>query len=65
MKTVTIIILNYSTAEVDIIHSVPAQRDYDIYISKTLNYNLKYINYMIVDRDEQITPNHFTPEDFC
>lgn len=65
MKTVTIIILNYSTAKVDIIHSVPVQRDYDIYISKTLNYNLKYINYMIVDGDEQITPNHFTPKDFC
>ena len=60
----TIIILNYASAEVDIIHNVPDQRDYDAYISGTLKYNLENIYYMVVNGCTQIIPNHFTPKDF-
>jgi len=64
MKTVTIIILDYSSADVDIIHAVPVQKDYDLYVSQTLDYDLNNIHYMVVDGDKQIIPNHFTPNDF-
>ena len=64
MKTVTIIILDYQSAEVDIIHSVPVQSDYDAYVSCVLNYDLDNIHYMVVRGDKEIIPNHFTPEDF-
>ena len=60
----TIIILNYVSAEVDIIHNVPEQKDYDTYISGTLKYNLENIHYMVVNGYTQIIPNHFNPEDF-
>ena len=59
----TIIILNYANAEVDIIHNVPKQKDYDEYVETTLNYNLDEISYMVVE-DKLIIPNHFNPEDF-
>lgn len=65
MKTVTIIILDYTSKEVDIIHSVPVQNDYDVYVSCNLNYDLDNIHYMVVAGDKPVTPNHFTPEDFC
>ena len=65
MKTVTIIILDYSSADVDIIHNVPIQNDYDVYVSTTLNYDLDNIHYMVVASDKPVTPNHFTPKDFC
>ena len=65
MKTVTIIILDYTSSEVDIIHSVPVQNDYNVYVSCTLNYDLDNIHYMVVAGDKQVAPNHFTPEDFC
>lgn len=60
----TIIILNYVSAEVDIIHNVPEQNDYDVYVSTTLNYDLDNIIYMVVDGDKKLVPNHFNPEDF-
>lgn len=58
-----IIILNYANAEVDIIHNVPEQKDYDEYVETTLNYNLDEISYMVIE-DKLIIPNHFNPEDF-
>lgn len=60
----TIIVLNYAYAEVDIIHNVPEQNDYDVYVSTTLNYDLDNITYMVVDGDKKLVPNHFNPEDF-
>ena len=59
----TIIILDYCNAEVDIIHQVPPQDDYDNYISTVLNYDLDNIHYMVVE-NKIIIPNHFTPKDF-
>lgn len=60
----TIIILNYVSAEVDIIHNVPEQKDYDMYLENTLGYDYDQVTYMVVDGDKQIIPNHFNPEDF-
>ena len=60
----TIIILDYTSGEVDIIHNVPEQKDYDVYVSTTLNYDLDNIHYMVVNSYKQIIPNHFNPEDF-
>lgn len=60
----TIIILDYTSGDVDIIHNVPEQKDYDAYVSTTLNYDLDNIHYMVVDGCKQIIPNHFNPEDF-
>ena len=62
----TIIILDYTSAEVDIIHNVPDQKpnDYEAYISVTLGYDLDHVHYMVVDGNKQIIPNHFNPEDF-
>lgn len=59
----TIIILNYANSEVDIIHNVPEQKDYNEYVRTTLNYNLDEVSYMVVE-DKLIIPNHFNPEDF-
>lgn len=60
----TIIILNYASAEVNIIHNVPEQKDYDMYLENTLGYDYDQVTYMVVDGDKQIIPNHFNPEDF-
>ena len=60
----TIIILDYVNGDIDIIHNVPEQKDYDVYVSTTLNYDLDNIHYMVVNSNKQIIPNHFNPEDF-
>ena len=60
----TIIILDYVNGDIDIIHNVPEQKDYDVYVSTTLNYDLDNIHYMVVNGNKQIIPNHFNPEDF-
>lgn len=67
METVTIIILDYCSSEVDIIHQAPKQIDnnnYEQWLSTHCDYNPLCIAYMIVPSEKGIVPNHFTPDDF-
>ena len=61
----TIVIIDKRCGEIDIIHQVPEQNDYDVYVSCTLNYDLDSIHYMVLDEGAIIIPNHYTPKDFC
>lgn len=61
----TIIVLDYSVADVHIIHNVPDQEDFDKFLKFNCNYRLDQIAYMVVDAKKKIEPRHFNPQDFC
>ena len=63
-KTSTIIILDYGTGEVDIIHHAPFLDDYEDWLATHCNYNPLNIAWMVLPSNIKVVPNHFTPEDF-
>ena len=65
--TVTIVVLDYSNADVDIIHHAPQQENtdgYEKWLATHCNYNPDEISFMIFPHGKAVVPNHFTPEDF-